>query len=122
MDWRRHVERAERLGERADRMFLKNRDDGFQPLELGGMKVHGVAAGCERRVLETLEILPHIRNDRVDDVAGVASRRRRNGLSFVRDHRGTSRQWEMAYPRSEPLRVSSGDGCSHQPAPPGSPP
>src|SRR2546429_9053932 len=88
MDWRRRVEMAELFVERADRLFLKNRDDGFQPLELGGMKVHGVAAGCERRVLETLEILPHIPDDRVDDVAGVASRRRRNRLSFVRGHGG----------------------------------
>src|SRR5438067_13207637 len=95
MDWRRRVEMAELFVERADRLFLKNRDERFQPLELGGMKIHGVAAGCERRVLETLEILPHIRDDRVDDVAGVASRPRRSGPRFMRDQGGTWRPWEL---------------------------
>ena len=73
----RRVQTPEFFVERADGLFLQNRDDRFQPRELGRMKIDGVAAGRERRVLETLEILPHVRDDRIDDVARVSPRRRR---------------------------------------------
>jgi hypothetical protein len=43
------------------------------------MKIDGVAAGRERRVLETLEILPHVRDDRIDEVARMSPRRCRTG-------------------------------------------
>jgi hypothetical protein len=42
------------------------------------MKIDGVAAGRERRVLEALEVLPHVGDDRVDDVARLASPWRRS--------------------------------------------
>ncbi|HEY2152331.1 MAG TPA: hypothetical protein VGH34_16090 [Vicinamibacterales bacterium] len=74
---RRRIQTPKLFIERPDGLFLQNGHDRFQSLELGRMKINDVAAGRERRVLETLEILPHVCDNCIDDVARVASRRRR---------------------------------------------
>ena len=80
------VEPLELFGERADGLLLKNRHDAFETHVLARMEVDGVSTGSERRVSKPFEVLLHVRDDRVGDVASLAARRRRRGIGRVRDH------------------------------------
>ena len=67
---RRPVEALELLVERAGRLGLQPRNDALEPRVLGRRQIDRVAAGRERRVLQLLEVLPHVVDDRVDQVSG----------------------------------------------------
>ena len=63
------VQLLERFGQRASGLLLEERNDSFEALVFTGVKIDEVAAGSEHRVLERLEVLPHVREYRVDQVA-----------------------------------------------------
>ncbi len=67
------------LAQRPHRLLLQDGDDALQPGVLVGVEVDGVAARREGRVLQRLEVLPHVLDDRVDNVAGRPSGRRAVG-------------------------------------------
>ena len=60
----------------AERLFLKDRDDALQPREFVRMEVNGIAAWREPGVGQLLEVLAHVPDDGVDDVARREPRRR----------------------------------------------
>ena len=64
------VQLLERFGERASGFLLENGNDPFEPLVFAGMEIDEVTARREHRVLERLEVLPHVRQYRVDQIAG----------------------------------------------------
>ena len=73
------VQPLELLGERAERLLLQDRDDAFEPRVLARVEVDGVAARRQRRIAQLFEVLAHVLDDRVDDVASRAPRRRCQG-------------------------------------------
>jgi hypothetical protein len=77
---RARVDSPKLFVERADRLFAQNRHDRLEALELAGMQIDGVAARRQRRVLETLEVPAHVRDDGLDDVARLAARRCGDGI------------------------------------------
>ena len=62
--------------ERADCLFLEDRDDRVQPRVFGRVHVDVVATGRERRVFQRFEVLPHVLDDRIDEVARGSPGRR----------------------------------------------
>ena len=66
---RRAVQPRELLVERAHRLGLQPRDDALEPRVFGRREIHGVPARSERRVLQRLEILAHVVDDRVDQIS-----------------------------------------------------
>jgi hypothetical protein len=67
------VESVQLLGKGSNRLLLQNWRDPLQPGELVRVKVDEVAAGRERGVLERLEVLPHVVEHRLDQIAGGSS-------------------------------------------------
>jgi hypothetical protein len=50
------------------------------------VKVNDIPAGSENRVLEGLEVLPHVFEDRIYQIAGRPERLFRPGVALVRNH------------------------------------
>ena len=63
------VQLLELLGERPRGLLLQHRHDALDPREFVGVQVHDVAARRERRVLERLQVAPHVGDDGVDQIA-----------------------------------------------------
>ena len=80
---RPRVQLLQLLGQRLHRLLLKNGDNPFQPRVLVRVQVDGVPAGREGRVLQLLEVLPHVLDDRVDDIPGRPAGRGRRPRPFV---------------------------------------
>ena len=75
VDDRSPVQRPERLIEGADRFRSEDRNNSFQPRVFAGMEVDNVTAWREHRVLERLDVLAHVDQDGLDQVACRSSAR-----------------------------------------------
>jgi hypothetical protein len=69
------VQRLQLIAQRPHRLLLEDGDDAFEPCVLVGVEVDGVATGREGRVFQRLEVLAHVVDDGVDDVASRPARR-----------------------------------------------
>src|SRR5205823_5115097 len=67
------VQLIEGLGERAGRFILQALNDAFEACVFSWVKVDEISAWCEDRVLQGLEVLSHIPQNRVDHVGSRSS-------------------------------------------------
>src|SRR4051794_334163 len=81
---RRGVEFSKLVVQRAHRLLLQDGDDGFNSGKFVGGQGHDEPVRRQRRVFQRLEVVPHVLENGVDEVARGALGRRR----WLRAHGG----------------------------------
>ena len=111
IDWR-VVQLPKFVFESARGLFLNNRNDRLHACELFRMQVDDESVGRERRVLQRLEVVPHVLENSIDEVArgspgcrcGLGAHRRLGG--FGRD--STDEHARTHEDRTRRLTIRSG--------------
>src|SRR6185295_2994562 len=74
------------VGKGPDGLSFEDRNDSFEPCVLSRVHVDGEPARRERRILQRLQVLPHVVDDGFDEIPGRATGSLRNRAQLSRSH------------------------------------